>query len=64
MNIKEIYKLLIIVVITIIIWIGYSAYVASTKITIPDFKLQISDPIDPNLDYEILESLSSKTYYQ
>lgn len=64
MNTKEIYKLLIIVGIIVIFWAGYSAYIASTKHTIPEFKLELSSPIDPNLDLEILKSLSSKTYFQ
>jgi len=64
MNTKEIFKLLIIVGITLIAWIGYGIYVANTKTTIPEFNLQISEPVDPNLDLETLKSLSSKIYYQ
>lgn len=64
MNIKEIYKLLIIVTITVLSWIAYGAYVAATETTIPEFNLDVAKPIDPNLDLEILKSLSSKVYYQ
>ena len=64
MNTKEIFKLLIIVGITLIAWIGYEAYIASTKSTLPEFKVEKSLEIDPNLDVETLKNLSSKIYYQ
>ena len=64
MNTKEIFKLLIIVGITLIVWIGYEAYIASTKSTLPEFKVELATEIDPNLDVEALNNLSSRIYYQ
>ncbi len=64
MNTKEIFKLLIIVGIMLVVWIGYEAYIASTKSTLPEFKVEIASEIDPNLDVETLNNLSSKIYYQ
>lgn len=64
MNTKEIFKLLIIVGITLIAWIGYGAYVVSTNSTLPEFKVEMATEIDPNLDLETLQSLSSRIYYQ
>lgn len=64
MNSKEIFKLLIIVGIILVAWVGYGVYIANTTTTIPEFNLQISEPIDPNLDLETLKGLSSKLYYK
>ena len=64
MNTKEIFKLLIVVGITLIAWIGYEAYIASTRSTLPEFKIEKAFEVDPHLDVETLESLSSKIYYQ
>lgn len=64
MNTKEILKLLIIVGIMLVVWIGYESYIASTKSTLPEFKVEMALEIDPNLDVVTLNNLSSRIYYQ
>ena len=64
MNLKRILDLLTIVGIMVVAWIGYGTYTSATKSALPNFRVEIAEAIDPTLDLELLENLSTKIAYQ
>lgn len=58
---KDLVLLLLLTVMTVIAWAGFDLYHASTRPTLPKDVQKLTIPLDPKLDFSILESSPSAT---
>lgn len=56
---KDLMLLLLLTVLTVIAWGGFDLYRASTRPTLPRDVQKLIVPLDPKLDFSILESSPS-----
>lgn len=57
---RTMYQLGVVTLIAAIMWVGLGVYMASGKTTVIDVDKSTLEPINPNLDQTVLESLAGR----